>query len=521
MDDCADDPTTTCELALDTPTDGEIQFDRDVDWFKFEVEAETAYEINVTSPTLDFFDVSIFDSSESFISSGFGDDGSATFSFFASESEPYFVATEAFGDLGSYMITASVIVDDFPNDPSTSGVLSQAMPATGEIQFEGDVDWFRVSLDADATYTFDLRGFDSAGGSLSDPFMELYDPSRNLIASNDDGPQNLDSQISEFSPVFSGDYFVAAASNGSFGTGTYAFELTQTSGPVPPENSGPAPEDFENQIFGGNGDNPLLGTPMDDWIDGGDGRDNIFADDGDDYIIAGPGNDGFVRGGGGADIFQFGLGDETVKIFDWEAGLDQIRLVDGLSPDDLTVSSATFNDVTTTTFRTELGDRLDIRGANEGNFSDADFLGVDGDTRAPVNPNDFENQITDGDFDSTLTGTDRTDFIAGGGGRDNIFGDVGDDYIDAGSGNDGFVRGGAGADLFEFGLGSEAIKIFDWEDGTDLIALRDELVFEDLQVSEAEFDGITTVSLRTGDGDRLQIRDVDIDDIGVEDFFLV
>jgi len=140
---------------------------------------------------------------------------------------------------------------------------------------------------------------------------------------------------------------------------------------------------------------------------------------------------------------------------------------------------------------------------------------------AQFNPDDFETQITNGNLDSNLTGTTGTDFIRGGGGKDNIFGDAGDDYIDAGAGNDGFVRGGAGSDVFEFGLGSDVVKIFDWEDGADLVALRDGLSFNDLQVCTAEFGGVTTVSLRTTEGDRFQIRDVDLADIDTTDFVLI
>ena len=134
------------------------------------------------------------------------------------------------------------------------------------------------------------------------------------------------------------------------------------------------PSDYDNQFYGDAGPNPIMGTALNDWIEGGDSRDNINGKAGDDYIIAGPGNDWFVRGGTGADIFEFGLGDEGVKIYDFENGVDLIRLVDGLTFADLAVSSSTRNGTTTVEFRTDDGDRLLLHNQNPADIDANDFF---------------------------------------------------------------------------------------------------------------------------------------------------
>lgn len=144
--------------------------------------------------------------------------------------------------------------------------------------------------------------------------------------------------------------------------------------PIEPETGGPQPSDYANQFFGDDGDNPIRGTSLGDWIDGGAGNDKIFGGGGDDYIIAGSGNDGYVRGGGGANTFEFGLGSEAVKIFDWKDGVDQIALSGGLSFDDLRISSAEYQGITTVSLRTNEGDRLQIRDVDLVDIGQEDFV---------------------------------------------------------------------------------------------------------------------------------------------------
>ena len=131
---------------------------------------------------------------------------------------------------------------------------------------------------------------------------------------------------------------------------------------------------YDTQFTGGQGADPHHGTSGRDWIDGGDGNDKINGKAGDDYIIAGKGNDHFVRGGTGADIFQFAQGDGDIKIFDWEDGLDKVRLAGGLKFSELTQSTTSYQGITTVVFHTDAGDRLILRDVLASDISSADFV---------------------------------------------------------------------------------------------------------------------------------------------------
>ena len=92
----------------------------------------------------------------------------------------------------------------------------------------------------------------------------------------------------------------------------------------------------------------------------------------------------------------------------------------------------------------------------------------------------YPNVIAGTEGNDRLTGTDGPDLIIGYDGNDHIRGGAGDDYIRAGIGNDYNVDGGPGADIFEIGRETGALRIVNFEKGIDRFLLTDGLTFADL-----------------------------------------
>ena len=320
-------------------------------------------------------------------------------------------------------------------------------------------------------------------------------------------------------------------------------------GPVDPTPIDPTPEDPAptdpvdpssndgKTIQGDDTDNKLTGTDGDDVINGGDGNDKINGGAGDDTISAGSGKDGFVKGGSGADTFKFGIGDGEIKIFDWEDGIDKIELTGGLDYSDLTQSTSVHKGITTVIYTTYAGDKLKFRDENASDLDGTDFNEGSGSISAQgfsstssnsssntssggstFKPSDYDTEFTGGNGNDPHTGTSERDWIDGGDGNDKINGKAGDDYIIAGAGNDHFIRGGAGADIFQFGIGDGDVKIHDWEDGIDKIHLAGGLKLSDLAQSQSSYNGIKTAIFTTEAGDRLMLRDEVTSDITSADF---
>jgi len=116
--------------------------------------------------------------------------------------------------------------DDFAGDRTTEGRLSLDAPVAGAIQFAGDSDWLRVELQAGVRYLFELRGADSGGGTLADPWMGLVDASGELIRGNDDGGTGRDARFT-LTPRESGTFFVRAEDFGLDDTGSFTLSLSR------------------------------------------------------------------------------------------------------------------------------------------------------------------------------------------------------------------------------------------------------------------------------------------------------
>ena len=121
--------------------------------------------------------------------------------------------------------TVTVTRDDFPNDNTTTGEVEVGGTVTGNIGTVGDYDRFRVELEADTRYQFDVEGADTGRGTLSDPDAIFYDASAvRLVADNDSGVGNNARMIS--TPTASGTHYVQASGPASGDvTGTYTVSV--------------------------------------------------------------------------------------------------------------------------------------------------------------------------------------------------------------------------------------------------------------------------------------------------------
>lgn len=123
--------------------------------------------------------------------------------------------------IGNY----SVVAREVPATTSTHSTLAVNGSARGDLHANGDQDWHRITLTGGRTYRFDLRGASSAGGSLSDPFVEVRNAAGTLLASDDDSGTGLDSRL-QFRASTTGTYFANARAFANAGSGTYTLGAT-------------------------------------------------------------------------------------------------------------------------------------------------------------------------------------------------------------------------------------------------------------------------------------------------------
>ena len=222
----------------------------------------------------------------------------------------------------------------------------------------------------------------------------------------------------------------------------------------------------DDTIFGNSGEDTLRGGAGDDVLNGGNENDDLDGGGGDDEIIGGDGDDR-GNGDGGADSFDGGDGGDLFF----------------------------------------------------GNAGDDILLGGAGDDQLR---GDEDDDVLDGGADDdSLQGGAGDDEIAGGAGRDSLQGEGGDDVLIGGGDRDN-IRGGAGVDRFVFFDDFEFDKIFDFEDGAELLDFSqnsDVNAFGDLVLDAfGAGDADTRIRVASDFNDFIVLVGVDVADVTAADF---
>ena len=63
--------------------------------------------------------------------------------------------------------------DDYLGAEETTGTVAVGGSVTGNLEVDNDVDWFRVRLEEGKSYRVRMRGAESGGGTLADPFLAI------------------------------------------------------------------------------------------------------------------------------------------------------------------------------------------------------------------------------------------------------------------------------------------------------------------------------------------------------------
>ncbi|MEN9316895.1 MAG: hypothetical protein RIS35_3288, partial [Pseudomonadota bacterium] len=114
--------------------------------------------------------------------------------------------------------------DDHPNDAAAGTAIAVDAPATGVIGAARDVDWFRVTLAAGATYAVTLDRTDVS--ATLDPFLVLQQPDGTTLTNDDVAIGNRNARI-EFTAPTSGTYALRASDVFQQKTGAYRISVTE------------------------------------------------------------------------------------------------------------------------------------------------------------------------------------------------------------------------------------------------------------------------------------------------------
>ena len=203
---------------------GELEYDGDEDFFSITGQGGQLYQIEVALGTLEDSYLEVFgaDGAELGYNDDYGDSLASLFLGRAPLSGQYYIRVGGYGT-GSYTLTADLsdIADDHGDTGKDATTVAFGQSAAGELEYEGDSDYFRFTAEAGQFYRIDV-----ALGTLEDSYLGLFDTTEpytegSELAYNDDYGDSYGSRIIWEAPS-SGDYYAAV---GGYGTGTYTLTV--------------------------------------------------------------------------------------------------------------------------------------------------------------------------------------------------------------------------------------------------------------------------------------------------------
>jgi serralysin len=220
----------------------------------------------------------------------------------------------------------------------------------------------------------------------------------------------------------------------NFGDAVFTVDIGSTNAALMAHDSkgGHGDHNYNDSIWGNDGDDTLIGLSGNDGFKGGAGNDTIFGGSGDDYIFGGTGNN-VLNGGQGNDAFIAEGGNDVIT---GGAGFDAISFAGATS-----------------------GVNVNLNTHIATGYGTDKISGVEA-----VVGSAFDDVITGDKQDNLIQGNKGNDVIRGGKGADTLFGN---------EGNDTFVWHKS-----DVGTGVDVIVDFmplDWGLGHDVLNLHDVL----------------------------------------------
>ena len=212
------DNATPVEIGVSAP--GELEYEGDVDYFTFEATEGGLYELDVTRGSLQESVLDIFDADGTWLAGLIRNDNTVNNNtWYAPGTGTYNVQVTSF-DTGTYTLTIAIsdIVDDHPNSADNATPVEIGVAVQGELEYEGDGDFFAFEATAGESYELDVTL-----GTLQDSVLDLYDADGTWLDGNDDYGDSTASRLTWTAPS-TGTYYVEVTDFGS-GTGTYTLTI--------------------------------------------------------------------------------------------------------------------------------------------------------------------------------------------------------------------------------------------------------------------------------------------------------
>ena len=213
------DPT---DIRVGTDVRGTLDYDDDIDYFRFQAEQGESYQIDVALGTLDDSIVYLYDADGSLLDSNDDDGGTSASRLYwkAPSNGVYYVAVTGFYGVGTYTLTVSLsdLVDDHANSEERATEIRVGEEVRGAVGSRDDIDYFHFKALRGQIYRIYV-----ARGTLDDSAVYLHDTDGSFLGGS----------VDRGGPFADGLYWEAPSNGeryvnvtGVFGIGSYTLTVS-------------------------------------------------------------------------------------------------------------------------------------------------------------------------------------------------------------------------------------------------------------------------------------------------------
>jgi subtilisin family serine protease len=263
-DDYAGGTLTTGRVAVGGSSTGNLEALLDHDWFAVDLTAGRTYALRQQGNGL--MDPVLRLRSSTGRQLALNDDAEGTrnslITYKPNVSGRYFLDAASYRDslLGLYTVSVTDVtpvsvapVDDFAASSATTGRLAMGGSSGGNLEVNGDHDWFQVAVQAGRSYAFRMTG-----AGLWDPHLRLRSQTGVQLAANDDAEGTRNSLIN-FTATANATLYLDAGAFGETYSGTYSVSALDV---TPPPPTGYSSSDGYGEVSAARALDRLTGQPL-------------------------------------------------------------------------------------------------------------------------------------------------------------------------------------------------------------------------------------------------------------------
>ena len=223
VDDHGNSEGDATAIRVGTDVRGAVDYDDDIDFFRFKAERGQSYQIDVALGTLDDSIVDLHDTDWSFLDTNddYGDTLASRLYWEAPSSGERYVLVGGYGT-GTYTLTVSLIVDDHGNSEGDATAIRVGTDVRGAVDYDDDIDFFRFKAERGQSYQIDV-----ALGTLDDSIVDLHDTDWSFLDTNDDYGDTYASRLYWEAPS-SGERYVLVGGAYTSSRGTYTLTVSHS-----------------------------------------------------------------------------------------------------------------------------------------------------------------------------------------------------------------------------------------------------------------------------------------------------